>query len=1092
MRREHATPKRTLVVLLAVALLGTGAAFAAAGGEAVVDYTVVLEAPSTGQRLTAARPKSPRRAPRRVAASSIEHLGRAVTQTQEPVLTALEARGAQVLGSVRNVLNAIFVRATPQQAAEFAEIEGVKRVASSRTLELELDAIPEVVRLDAGRLRPDGGTFTGRGVRIAIIDSGLDFDHEAFRDDSLPALPGYPRGRPEHLRFANSKIVALRSYVRLQNSGQPETSTPDDESPRDFSGHGTAVAMLAGGRRVDSPVGMIEGIAPEAYLGVYKVSGTPGINPHPTSNAVIAAIDDAIVDGMDILNLSLGAPAQFPWYSYGSDCGYDESQNCDPMAVAAQSAVVDFGRVVVAAAGNFGEIGLQEFPAKNSISSPALAPDVIAVGAATNSRQLVQQVRVGARTYTALSGSGPGPEESLSAPMVAAHELGNALACSPFPAGSLVGSVVLIERGECWFQDKIEHADAAGALAVIVYEQGGSDELIEMGGVDGTDIPAYFVGARDGAALAVIAAEGSAGDQPDITLEAAPMAQPLQETRISSTSSRGPTPGLNLKPDLVAPGRFVYSASPRSLSSSDSFRPSGFKQSSGTSLAAPIVAGAAALVWQAYPDLTAREVTSALCNTARQTILEGGERARVGSVGGGLLDSEQALEPIATVEPPTIGFGFFGAQDLPVWQEILVTNRGLGEQSYRVIVEPRDADPHAAVTIDGVQEARFRLQPDEYVRLRISLEGLMPDPGSYEGRLRVSRTGGGRDLLVPYLYVVGDNEPHNSFPITPSESNGPVGEETEKVLAAKFVDRYGAPIVDLPVEFRVQDGDGRVLAASPVTDAFGLAHARVAYSGSPGRQVVVASGGGLEIPFGFEADVKKPEILHLVHGASLEAQRPVAPGSLVTIFGSGLTTFDGDANTSPLPISLKSSSASFDFPELGLSVPGRLLFVSQDQIQLQVPWEFAGLNFAYLKVRVQSKFGDSFASETHLVDLADVSPGIFVFESPAIQHPDGSFVTSSNPARPGGELSILMTGNGPLTRAVASGEAIWEANPTVHEPVVSVGDAKAAVAYSGLLPGYVGVYIVNLVLPADLTSGNLELRVTVDGTASNVVILPVQ
>ncbi len=1085
-------PNRTLVVLLAVVLLGTGAALSAAGNEELADYTVVLEAPSTGQRLTASRPKSPRRAPRRVAASSIGHLGRAVTRTQEPVLAVLEARGAQVLGSVRNVLNAIFVRATPQQAAAFAEIEGVKRVVRSRKLELELDAIPEVVGLDAGRLRPDGGDFTGRGVKIAIVDSGLDFDHEAFQDDSLPALPGYPKGRPEHLRFANSKIVALRSYVRLHNSGQPETSTPDDETPRDFSGHGTAVAMLAGGRRVDSPVGIIEGIAPEAYLGVYKVSGTPGINTRPTSNAVIAAIDDAIVDGMDILNLSLGAPARFPWYAYGSDCGYDESENCDPMAVAAQSAVVDFGRVVVAAAGNFGEIGLQEFPAKNTISSPALAPDVIAVGATTNSRQLVQHVRVGVRTYAALSGSGPGLEASLSAPMVVAHDLGLPLACSPFPVESLVESIVLIERGECWFQDKIEYAGAAGALAVIVYEKDGSDELVEMGGIEDTDIPAYFVGARDGVALAAIAADAPAGDRPDVTLEAAPTAEPLQETRISSTSSRGPTPGLNLKPDLVAPGQFVYSAAPRPLSLSDSFRPSGFKQSSGTSLAAPIVAGAAALVWQAHPGLTAREVTSALSNTARQTIREGGEPARVGSVGGGLLDIEQALGPIATVEPPTVGFGFFGAQDLPVWQEILVTNRGLREQSYRVVVEPRDADPRASVTIDGVQEAAFRLQPDEYVRLRITLEGLMPNPGSYEGRLRVSRVGGGSDLLVPYLYVVADNKPHNSFPITPSERNGPVGEGAEKVLAAKFVDRYGAPIVDLPVEFRVQDGDGRVLAASPATDAFGLARARVAYSADPGRQVVVASGGGLEVPFGFEADVEKPEILHIAHGASLEAQRPVAPGSLVTIFGSGLATFDGDANTSPLPISLKSSSASFDFPELGLSVPGRLLFVGRNQIQLQVPWEFAGLNFAYLKVRVQSRSGDSFASEAHVVDLADVAPGIFVFESPVVQHPDGSFVTAANPARPGGEVSILMTGNGPLARAVASGEATSEANPTVHEPVVSVGDARAAIAYSGLLPGFVGVYTVNIVLPADLPSGNLELQVTVDGVASNVVILPVQ
>lgn len=1092
MHRGHAPSNRIPVILLAVALLGTGAALSTAATEALADFTVVLEAPSTGERLTASRPKIGRLSPRPVAASSFAHLGRAVTRTQEPVLRALEARGARVLGSVRNVLNAIFVRATTQQAKEFLEIEGVKRVVRSHRLEFELDAIPEVIHLDAGRLRPDGGHFTGRGIKIAIIDSGLDFNHEAFQDDSLPALPGYPKGRPEHLRFANSKIVALRSYVRLHNSGDPQTSTPDDESPRDFSGHGTAVAMLAGGRRVDSPAGIIEGIAPEAHLGVYKVSGTPGINTHPTSNAVIAAIDDAIVDGMDILNLSLGTPARFPWYAYGSDCGSGESEHCDPMAIAAQSAVVDFGRVVVAAAGNFGEIGEQQFPTNNTISSPALAPDVIAVGATTNSRQLVQLVRMDGGTYQALGGSGPSLEESLSAPLVLAADLENALACSSFARGSLSGSIVLIERGECWFLDKIEHADAAGALAVLIYEPGGSDQLLEMGGIEGTDIPAYFVGAKDGTAMAAIASEASAEDRPNVTLEVAPTAQPLHPIRISSTSSRGPTPGLNLKPDLVAPGRFVYSAAQRPLSASDLSRPGGFKQSSGTSLAAPIVAGAAALVWQANPSLTAREVSSALSNTARQTILEGAEPARIGSVGGGLLDIERAVIPIATVEPPTVGFGVFGAQDLPVWQEILVTNRGSNTQSYRITVEPRDSDSRAAVTIGGAQQASFRLEPDEYVKLRITLEGLMPAPGCYEGRLRVSREDSSRDLLVPYLYVVADNIPHNSFPVTQRESNGAVGEEVDKVLVAKFVDRFGAPVADLPVEFRVRVGSAQVSTASPVTDVFGLARARVAYSGDPGRQVVVASGGGLEVPFGFEANVEKPEILHTVHGASLEEQRPVAPGSLLTIVGSGLTTFDGDANLSSLPTSLKSSSASFDFPEQGLSVPGRLLFVSRDQIQLQVPWEFAGLNFVYLKVRVQSKFGESFVSETHVVDLADVSPGIFVFDSPAIQHPDGSFVTAANPARPGGELRILMTGNGPLTRSVASGEASLEANPTVHQPVVRVGDAKAAIAYSGLLPGFVGVYCVDTVLPSDLPSGNLDLQVTIHGAASNVVSLPVQ
>ena len=171
----------------------------------------------------------------------------------------------------------------------------------------------------------------------------------------------------------------------MLNSKDPESSTPDDHTPRDIAGHGTAVAMVAAGASVETDLGEFSGVAPKARIGVYKVFGTPGVNFHTADHAVIAAIDDAILDGMDILNLSLGHLAFWKWDAAGRDCGQGVSTTaCDPLAAAAQNAVVDFGKVVVVAAGNGGLRGSHELPSLNTINSPGNAPAVITVGGIGN------------------------------------------------------------------------------------------------------------------------------------------------------------------------------------------------------------------------------------------------------------------------------------------------------------------------------------------------------------------------------------------------------------------------------------------------------------------------------------------------------------------------------------------------------------------------------------------------------------------------------------------------------------------------------------------------------------------------------------
>ena len=196
----------------------------------------------------------------------------------------------------------------------------------------------------------------------------------------------------------------------------------------------------------------------------------------------------------------------------------------------------------------------------------------------------------------------------------------------------------------------------------------------------------------------------------------------------------------------------------------------------------------------------------------------------------------------------------------------------------------------------------------------------------------------------------------------------------------------------------------------------------------------------------------------------------------------------------PLPIALKHASVSFDFPEADLSLPGRLYFVSDTQANVQVPWEFAGLNQVFVKMRIEDS-----VSEPFVADLSDYSPSLFEYVSDGLKqgvitHLDGSAATASHPARPGETVIVYGTGFGPVTDSQVSGEPAPLGNPirTRQTPTVEVDGQGASVLFSGLTPGSVGLYQINITLPTDLPSGNLPLVVISNGIRSNSVVIPIQ
>jgi uncharacterized protein (TIGR03437 family) len=676
----------------------------------------------------------------------------------------------------------------------------------------------------------------------------------------------------------------------------------------------------------------------------------------------------------------------------------------------------------------------------------------------------------------------------LQAGAADAFDLGDSTACGPFSAGAFEGAIAVIDRGDCEPELKVEHAGQAGAVAVVLINIEGRDSPELLLNLETTEIPTYVIGYSDGQSL-IDFLQSSNFDR--VTLNPALRSVDFASDQVAPFSSRGPGVGGLLKPEIVAPGAFLYSAAQRFDPNGDTYSETGFESVDGTSFAAPFVAGAAALVWQANPDFTAAQVKSALVNTAALSVVEDGHDAPVTSVGAGMLDARAALDPVATAEPAVISFGDLRQATLPLETTLFVQNTTNRTSTYRLTVLARTPESGARLQIEGAGESSATIQPGREASFRVGLSGSRPSPGEYEGFIRISRDSGGLELLVPFYYAVGDNTPYNAIVLTGTGVVGTVNEPHPELLILKVVDQFGQPVSDLDVEFDVDNGGGSIFQADPSTDAFGVAAADVDLGPDPGFQDFKSTAGSLEAFFLNEARLK-PFIGGIANGAGFAADRPLAPGSIVSIFGTALAELAGSAMRLPLPIALKHISITFDFPEDSVSVPGRLYYVSDNQVNVQIPWEVAGRNFAFVKARI----GDR-VSEIATLNLADSSPGIF---ETSIQgrnfgiaaHTDGQLVTPQNPARPGETVVVYGTGFGPVDDAQQSGApAPNRIIRTRAQATATIAGRDAAVFFSGLTPGFVGLYQANVTVPAGAASGEQDFTLSVNGVASNVVRIPV-
>jgi len=602
--------------------------------------------------------------------------------SHDRMLASVGAAGGK-LYSFRYALNGFAARLTPNQVARLAALGEVERIwpDTDHRLETNNSAIFLGLEEPNGGLRADLGLH-GEDVIIGIIDSGITPNHPSLLDVE-PQVPracesrwaraswlgrwlchSLRRNPPSVLRFdapegwngvcqtgpgfpegaCNRKIIGARYYID-GFLARHELDPNEFVSPKDADGHGTHIATIAAGnptsaRLFGRRVARVAGIAPRARIAVYKACWLkPGERRATCATSDLArAIDDAVADGVDIINYSVGSL---------------ETDLTAPDDLALLDAF-DAGILTVVAAGNDG-------PDYATIGSPSSAPWVLTVGASTQGGTLFEEA-VEITAPEDLAGLVPmreasftprlDPERAIEARLVLADDgvgttgaFGGSVrdACEPL-TGNVAGAVVLIERGNCDFVVKLGHAERAGARAAIVYNTTGAP-IVMNGDRDSVRIPAVMIGAAEGQLLADRLV---AGERIDVRLVAGLFIEGnVSGSVVADFSSRGPDlsePDF-VKPDVTAPGVEILGGHTPDVA--NGMRGETFQYLSGTSMAAPEAAGVAALLKEAHPDWSPAALKSALMTSARADVMRPGNEGQADpfEIGAGLIDPNRAIDP---------------------------------------------------------------------------------------------------------------------------------------------------------------------------------------------------------------------------------------------------------------------------------------------------------------------------------------------------------------------------------------------------------------------------------------------------------------
>jgi len=593
-------------------------------------------------------------------------------------------------------LNGFAIKATEEDVQKILKNKGVKRVVKSSKYYMLMNRSHGIINT-ASAFR---SKFDGLGVKVAVIDSGIDQEHPFLKNPRLEIPKGFPKiDRSEFLGFTNNKVIAARVY------GPDPNATPQALDP-----HGTHVAGIIAGKanfhdKDDRVSTNLSGVAPRAQLGNYNVFPCGEESPCYTEGIhIAAAVEDAVNDGMDVANLSLGGKA-LPRFDL-----LEEVVNSASKA----------GMIVVVAAGNSG-------PKLGTISSPAIAENVLTVGAVTNIHFFSNYIRAIADGVERLIPIGSfylNPEfyDKVEATAQIIDKEGSFRGCSPLTE-NLTGKIAIIQKGGCDYTVKVKNAISKGALGVVVVNDVDGDPVSIEPNLDFV-VPVVMVSKKDGQWLLNCKDVKIIIERNEIK-----EFESQNGSSLADFSSRGPTIAKTLKPDVVAPGVDVYS----SVLGND------LRYLSGTSMATPHVTGAVALLLQAHPDWKIEDIKAALVGTGRDTV----DSSLPIEIGGGIIDIGKALKPVALAYPSSISFGVVSTKaDDSKTIPVTFKNSTASKLTYRISCKDKSL---------RFSQKSITLGPLQQGTIDVTVYGRFKGKGHSQGYINFS-VNKDKKIRVPFYY----------------------------------------------------------------------------------------------------------------------------------------------------------------------------------------------------------------------------------------------------------------------------------------------------------------------------------------------------
>ena len=654
----------------------------------------------------------------------------------------------EILSKTEKVYNQVTIRLKikdyPYFSKEVSNFKFLRKISFPNLYNFNLDY--SVPLINADDVWTSG--YTGDGIVVGIIDTGIDYNHPDLGG------PGFP----------NSKVIDGYDFG------------DNDPDPMDCAGHGTHVAAIVAAN------GTVKGVAPDAKLIAAKI--VPGCEGWATSDAVVSAFEYMVNKGVDVINMSFGSTAGFV-------------NPTDPEQVTISNAV-NSGIIVAISAGNE---SWSTYPATlyflnhgadwsffppdiGVVGDPSTVPGVISVAASYNTHakyRALTELSTSIDMAYIVGSDSQDPITTLGDNGGNGYEyyycgLGGDL--SDFPP-EVNGKIALIQRGSYNFSTKIHNAQLAGAIGVIIFNHSqGGDELVYMG-TEGETLPAVFIGNTDGQNL-LLHAQNAGGDGNGRVAFYSGVYKDIPVTNAdkpTSFTSWGTTPGMYNKPDLTAPGGDIWSTVPGG----------GYASHSGTSMASPHVAGAAALMKQIDASITPERAKMLLMETSDVLHYNSSYFDNVPypvrQQGAGRINLERALDNIQNYKTYVVAGsallnfgdteGIFGEIKKP----ITIVNEGASDVTFNLSYEggiyfPSTSDPcwdYSSTTSwpdvsfydsDGTTPINSVTVPSGgektiYVGLDTTYAETYYDNVFYEGYIYFS-TGSGFDLNIPWLAFIGD------------------------------------------------------------------------------------------------------------------------------------------------------------------------------------------------------------------------------------------------------------------------------------------------------------------------------------------------